>query len=1294
MLSKIGIKLYGLKKVGLHFPKIYCYGIMLLIFKRELDLMNQNDYSLYRILSNLKNNLQIKFYDRINQRKPLICSDDTLRLLVRYKPTTLYDLSNINGVGESFINNYSEYFLFEIKKFIGDEKVEISEQEKIILSKLENRLVNINRKNRLLYCGKLNKEYCTDLFNLVKDIDELEKFLISRNGGSLKIIEINDFDDSKVQSVLRLIRTASKIENETGNNELYIAYPFIQGKMEEENFNVKAPLLLFPVLLERNLYSISLKNDFSRDILYNTTLILANNKFNNKNEVLPDNAVEEFSSTTYIKDIINFYNENKFYIKYHNCSIEKFLENKSNEFPKYKNGELEIKKYMVLGIYSTYVTSMYEDFHNIIQNNDITKLIKELLWGIENGSNSIDENYNEEDLNQNVDKIEDEIDYINELDFSQEKVLKEINKSNSIVIQGPPGTGKSQTITSIIAQCILQGKKILMVSEKKTALDVIYSRLGELSKFVMLIDDVENKQEFYSQLDSISNYLHTNNITHNFVEAQKQISKYIMEKIRKIDDDMDCLEKISSKIYAPNNLGTSMFNIYSLCKKYDFANEEEIKKYREVFDEITQPILSCDFTKVSRIKSSFDNTNISNSVDSYYSINYENYPFNFLKSNLVDIELAEFKQKVDNLYKYLNDYNNLPSYKKITKYFRLKTMANNIIDDYFYNNDFSSKQFINCIPNLKSVLNNYQQYVSNKFMYEKLDYYEREYIKIVENVKEKRKCSFKEASDEVYNAFLFNIISNFEKNNVDVLNYINNFDSIRNDIKKNIIEKKDLIKELTYIKLFESTLNLECNNKINKIEEMCNRKRKMAINKFMKKYKLEMLDSIKIWLMTPEVVSDILPLEKNTFDIVIFDEASQLYVEKSIPAIYRSNKVVIAGDLKQLKPSSLGQGRILDEPDEMDDEISDGFLDYESLLDAARFKFKHTMLSYHYRSKYEELIAFSNYAFYDGKLIVTSVANKTEEKPIERIKVDDGLWIDKKNVAEAKCVVKKLKEILKSRKNNETIGVITFNSSQMTLIEDLIEKEKAKDDEFAMQMIREEKRFSNGENVSFFVKNIESVQGDERDIIIFCIGYAKNEKGRVAINFGWLNQDGGENRLNVAISRAKQKIYVVTSIEPEELIVDYTKNNGPKLFKKYLEYVKALNDENYDLVKSILYSLLDKNDLKEKQLTFDSVFEEEVCNKLLEYGYKVETQYGVGGYRIDLVVKSKDGKSNLLGIECDGRLYHSTKSARERDYHRQKYLESRDWKIYRIWSTNWWKNSELEFAKLRNFIEKIDISNN
>ena len=158
----------------------------------------------------------------------------------------------------------------------------------------------------------------------------------------------------------------------------------------------------------------------------------------------------------------------------------------------------------------------------------------------------------------------------------------------------------------------------------------------------------------------------------------------------------------------------------------------------------------------------------------------------------------------------------------------------------------------------------------------------------------------------------------------------------------------------------------------------------------------------------------------------------------------------------------------------------------------------------------------------------------------------------------------------------------------------------------------------------------------------------------------------------------------------EELIVDNTKNNGPKLFKDYLKYAKAISENNEELAESILLSLLDSKESESTQLTYDSVFEEEVCNKLLEEGYNISTQYGVGGYRIDIVVKSKDGKDILLGIECDGRLYHSSKFARERDYHRQKYLESRGWKIYRIWSTNWWKNPEAEITKLKNYINSLE----
>ena len=867
-----------------------------------------------------------------------------------------------------------------------------------------------------------------------------------------------------------------------------------------------------------------------------------------------------------------------------------------------------------------------------------------------------------------------------------------INEENSLVIQGPPGTGKSQTITSIIAQSVLQKKNVLMVSEKKTALDVIYSRLGNLSKFALIIDDIENKSEFYNQINSIINEMNsTNEFSYTPNISETTTVERINENIQQINADLECLECIAKKIYSINSYETSMFKIYNTCKRIDLTNEKEITIYNYINAILAENIKKLTFPVLTKIHELFKEQGIANSIELYLNIVKNNPILNTIKPNLVDIELVNFKNQLTELEQFITNFNTLPFYKKIFQKKKLDELITRIIDNYFTsNNKTLAKYLVTNINNIKNFVNIYRDFISNKYLYDKLNFQEKEYVNLIINVKDNLHITFQEGNNQIYNTILYNIIIEFEKNNPNVLSYINNFDSIRDNIRKNIISKKELTQKLAFNQLLKDIKKLNGNNNLNKIEEMCNRKRKMSINKFMSKYKLEMLDSIKIWLMTPEVVSDILPFEKNTFDIVIFDEASQLYVEKSIPSIYRAKKVIIAGDQKQLKPSSLGQGRILDEIDE--EEITDGFLEYESLLDAAKYKYKSTMLNYHYRSKYEELIAFSNYAFYDGKLMVISNAKRTDEKPIERIKIENGQWINKQNEQEAQTVIKLIKNILITRKNNETIGVITFNASQMNLIEDLIEKEKNLDSNFATLMLAEENRFTNGENISFFVKNIEAVQGDERDIIIFCIGYAKNEVGRVAINFGWLNQDGGENRLNVAISRAKEKIFVVTSIEPEELLVDSTKNNGPKLFKLYLEYVKAIDARNNELAESILLLLADRNTQEQNQIIFDSEFEEEVYNKLIERGYNVKTQYGVGGYRIDLVIQGQL-EENILGIECDGRLYHSAKSARERDYHRQKYLESRGWKIYRIWSTNWWRNPDLEIQKLENYIKTIESLN-
>lgn len=232
---------------------------------------------------------------------------------------------------------------------------------------------------------------------------------------------------------------------------------------------------------------------------------------------------------------------------------------------------------------------------------------------------------------------------------------------------------------------------------------------------------------------------------------------------------------------------------------------------------------------------------------------------------------------------------------------------------------------------------------------------------------------------------------------------------------------------------------------------------------------------------------------------------------------------------------------------------------------------------------------------------------------------------------------------------------------------------------FAAAVRTELARRKDGEDIGLFVKNIESVQGDERDVIIFSIGYAKNENGRLIRNFGWLNQQGGENRLNVAISRAKKKVHIVTSFHPAELQVEDMKNDGPRILRKYLEYAFAVSSGDKETARQILLSFGDDS-TSGQIVSFDSDFENQVYDALVEKGYHVDTQVGIGGYSIDLAIK-KDGKY-ILGIECDGRLYHSSKSARERDYHRQKYLESRGWRIHRIWSTNWWKNPQQEIAKI------------
>jgi superfamily I DNA and/or RNA helicase/very-short-patch-repair endonuclease len=562
---------------------------------------------------------------------------------------------------------------------------------------------------------------------------------------------------------------------------------------------------------------------------------------------------------------------------------------------------------------------------------------------------------------------------------------------------------------------------------------------------------------------------------------------------------------------------------------------------------------------------------------------------------------------------------------------------------------------------------------------------ERIYGSDIMDVSSLTRSSLSDANDNIYDWILNDHLQNFDASHKDVLQQIRDFESIIADMDRMIEEKRQLTKDRVEEVFQENLKYITESKRRGDISRIVESKRKWSLNKFIDRYGYELFKGIRVWLLTPEVVSEILPLEMGIFDMLIFDEASQMYVEKGIPSIYRAKKVVVAGDHKQLRPSSLGTGRIEYDSDDEDMEFTvSAALEEESLLDLARSRYDSIMLNFHYRSRYEELIAFSNYAFYGGRLYVSPNVCEPSKPPIEVFKVD-GKWEDKSNRVEAEEVVSLLKKFLTEREHDETVGIITFNSSQRDLINDVLDDACSKNSEFAKVIATETKRFDNGEDVGLFIKNIESVQGDERDVIIFSVGYAKNEKGKLMQRFGWLNNRGGENRLNVAISRAKQKVYIITSIEPEDLQVEDTKNDGPRVLKKYLQYAKAISSGDHVMADSILRSFgEDRWDCGE--ICNPGRIADKVYSALVRKGYTVERNVGIGGYSIDLAVKKDD--RYVMGIECDSRLYEMSSSTRERDYHRQKYLESRGWKVMRVWTPNMWKDPDAEIAKVVDTIEK------
>lgn len=1240
----------------------------------------------------------------------------------------------------------------------------------------KERLIEISGKNRSLYSKNLSKKYAYDVGAIIgddaKEFDEFFTFLWKGKRTSYPIIrkEIKDrifknfkleekikssFQDmsklsteekrnenlrrerlkreeikksltSQVTKLKALKREVEEFAKETGRYEMFVGYPFVTGYINKD-LQIKAPLILFPVVINvesDSVVSFELKHD--ELVQFNKVLMLAYAKEHRLNT---DGMLTEFDNLLdyklkSVKDVVEYLSAYGFKFNLPKNFGDKMIKFESIAEPSYRDDGLSIHNACVIGRFPL-ANAIYNDYTLLEKKHLSSEAIDALLLT---------------KPTKKIKKYDQRLFTINDLDYAQENAIEKLNQSGNLVIYGPPGTGKSQTIVNIISDALCKNKKVLVVSQKKAALDVVFNRLKTLNSKCMFITDAEkNKVEFYQRCNMMHNALTTlfkpEQQTDEFDQVEKNLAREV-GNLQTISDTLFTKTPFGlslQQMYANSaRIGKNSFDytIYKLMLQNPYIMKLNYKRLQSTLRVIKEKNKSGLYYRYIMLKKNnplIDH--IKPNIDIHVINQMKTYLNSLLQKNIVPFDTAK-NPHARQLIIYMLE-NNIEEGRKLHPLVQMIAKVENpklsaalawskiFLPIYPFVRYKMNKKQAQLKQQFTSTLQEMQQYTNNYSLLEKVldkkgylmsldniingnptflklllsalgDYVEiRDMFVALQNLTEDERQvlnfayqnstsakQYKEIIDKILEIRIYHEAITYEEKYKEKLSKIIDFENIRNRILSLKAEEKNLSIKLCadkfkqeYIDLFNTSPESK-----NYLYQINKQQGLMPIRKMMELYSDFLLKLFPCWLLSPESVSTIFPLKKNMFDIILFDEASQVFIENTLPTIYRGKHIVVAGDSKQLRPTATFMKRYMgnDSDDELD-LATIAALEVESLLDLATSRYNTANLTYHYRSKNEELINFSNHAFYDGKLqVAPNISKNIGEKPIERIKVN-GKWLNRRNEEEASAVASLLKKLIKNKRNSYSIGIITFNTEQEAAIEDAIDRECGKDSAFRDAVIRERNRKEDGEDISLFIKNLENVQGDERDIIIFSIGYAKNEYGKVVAHFGPLSVEGGENRLNVAITRAKQKIYVITSIEPEELIVEGTKNAGPKIFKSYLKYVRAVSNKKNKEAEYVLETFKPNLPQSEEEVVLNNL-ENQIKAELVKLGYEVETNLGNTKYKISLAVYDKKLDKYLLGIECDYAAHNSSDSILERDVYRNKFLSSRGWKIIRVWSRDWWLN--------------------
>ena len=907
-------------------------------------------------------------------------------------------------------------------------------------------------------------------------------------------------------------------------------------------------------------------------------------------------------------------------------------------------------------------------------------------------------------------------------DSSQQMAINRVLGGESLVIQGPPGTGKSQTIANLIATLIAQGKRVLFVAEKRAAIEAVTKRLDQvgLSRLVMdMHGGITSRRDFARTLNNSIEAIAAipapdYSALHNRVSERRDS---LIANVAALHEPRDpwklCVFDMRGRLLATPAAGRTQLRLSSkaastldklgfeklaeeieewvnlgghvLAKDHpewarsSITTTDEARKAFGLVTDIERSLLPAArdilFSVLDEASLQCPNTIGEWSSTARFLVVANGSWLGRLKAQIFSKEYRSTKRALRVSGLLTLTPNKVRGSEEQTEALSSQLAA---LADVTGLNDLSELTYPDFAAAMNRMASN-RTVIANLPRVRELEYRFRMsgIEKVIERVGEDIPPEY--AAHAVEHAWLSRVLDDleFEDQQIATFNSVTHSrhrDEFAISDREHLDSNPQRVLRLTAEAVI-ATMNSHPQEAALVKKEAAKKSRHLSIRQLFARAPHVLSALRPCWTMSPILSAEMVPANLRLFDVVIFDEASQIPPAEAISSLVRAPQAVIAGDSRQLPPTSFfSLGAISDNEDDPDDDLAltKGI---ESLLDAAGALLRDKMLQWHYRSRDDRLIAFSNNHIYGGFL--TAFPGSLSESPVSHYLIRSAPITTASGTRSNPHEVEKVVDLVLEHARETpsvTLGVIAFGQTHADNIQTALMRRLREQDDAALDDF-----FSETNEERFFVKNIERVQGDERDAIILSVGYHKDPNGNLPYRFGPLLQDGGERRLNVAVTRARSRLTLVSSFSHLDMEPGRSSAKGVELLRQYLEYASSgganLGSETGHIPLN--------------------PFELSIKEGLERRGIPVTPQYGVSGYRIDFACAHPNEPGRMvLAIEADGASYHSTPTARDRDRLRQQVLEDKGWRFHRIWSTAWFRNPEAELDKAETAWEKAIASLN